>query len=407
MSYSRRGSRGGALFLLKQLDWALQLFVPPRERQIAWISDPDYVGNAYHLYRHTVTARRDLTHVWLVADAAIGARIWAEFEALDGPGRGHRLQVLHRHRPAGYLAFLRSRWSFHTHGVYRWTVSAFGRDCVSLWHGMPVKAIGALNHRTPNPHPTFGTLHLATSHFYRYVIEAAFRADDEQVLLSGLPRCDVLHRPHPAAPDATSVKQALGVAADRRLVLWLPTYRTQVHRCDQKPGIEGFRTFLDDLSQEQWARIEEEAARTSTAVLLKPHPTDPLNHTGHRLDLEHVRLLTDEEWRGFGVELYDALAVTDGLISDLSSVLIDWLPTGRPLGMVGFDPETYPRDVLFPVATLQRSRRVHDLADEAAMVAFFDRVAGQAEPEEDDLSEWLYLPQLTDGSETVLTRVGL
>lgn len=395
------------LRVLRWLDALAQLLVPARDDRVAWISDPDYIGNAHHLYRHVVSTRDAVEHVWLITDPSLRERIEADFVRFGGPTRQHRLQVLDRHSLRGYLAFLRCRRVFHTHGVYRWTTTAVRRQCVSLWHGMPIKAIGALNRRSPNPHPTFGTLHVATSHFFRYVIAAAFGARDDEVLLTGLPRCDVLYRPHPAAPDAEQVREALGVDRDRHLVLWLPTYRTPGHRQWANDGVVGFQTFLDDLTDAQWDMVEREARRTGTEVLVKPHPHDPLNESGHRLSHEHVRLITAQEWTDLELELYDVLAVTDGLISDLSSVLIDWLPTGRPLGMAGFDPETYTRDVLFPVETLHRSARVHDLSDPSVITAFFDAVASGRRSPLDDTVTWLYPPDLTDGCETVLDAVGM
>lgn len=408
-----RGGRALVLRLLQALDWLLQVVVRPDPRQVAWISEPDYVGNAFHLYRHTITERTGLTHVWLVVDPAVAHRVEADFAAWGGPDRGHRLRVVDRHSLVGYWAFLRSRRSFHTHGVYRWTVSAVGRDCVSLWHGMPIKAIGALNTISPNPYPTHGSLHLATSDFFRYVIAAAFDVPTTNVLLTGLPRCDVLHRPHPTAASGPAVRQALGVPPDARLVLWLPTYRTPGHRTHATRGRVGFQTFLDDLTDEQWRRLDDEAGRTGTAVLVKPHPTDPVNDVDvdlrRDLGLHHVRLVSSPAWLTLGLELYDVLAVTDGLISDLSSVLIDWLPTPRPVGMLGFDPATYTRDVLFDVARLQGSRRVHDLSDDAMLVSYFDHVARGAPVSEDGdaVTEWLYRRDLTHGCETVLDAVGL
>src|SRR5690606_31479328 len=171
-----------ALPLLRVLDRIAQLLVPPVPGRIGWVTDPDGIGNAYHLFRHAVTTRRDLHHVWLVVDEAAGRRLQEDFAAFGGLARGHRLDVVARHGLAGYLAYLRCRHVFHTHGVYRWVASALRRDCVSLWHGLPIKAIGALNTITPNPHPTYGTLHVATSDFFRYVIATAFRATPDEVL---------------------------------------------------------------------------------------------------------------------------------------------------------------------------------------------------------------------------------
>ncbi len=391
--------------VLRFLDRLVQLVVPADPRRVAWISDPDYIGNAYHLYRHMVTTRRDLHHVWLVVDEAAGRRIEADFARLGGAERGHRLEVVPRHGPRGYLAYLRCRRVFHTHGVYRWVSSAVRRDCVSLWHGMPIKAIGALNTITPNPHPTFGTHHLATSEFFRYVIAAAFRAAPDEVILSGLPRCDVLRAPSPHGPSRAEVCAALGLPADQRLVLWLPTYRSP-RRDAATPGAT-VRTFLDDLPRGQWDRVARDAARTGCTVVVKPHPYDPLNEAELDLDRPHVRFVTAQQWLDTGIELYDALAVMDGLISDVSSVLLDWWPTGRPLGMVGFDPATYTRDVLFDPEVLHASSRTTDLADDAGCADFFDAVAeGRATSSgEDGLSRWLAHPDVVDGCERVLAAV--
>lgn len=398
------------LRLLKLFDRVLQLLVPADAARICWISDPDYVGNAHHLYRHVLTARSGFEHVWLVTDRGASKRIRADFERWGAAQRGHRLRVLRRHTAAGYVAYLRSRWVFHTCGVYRWVASAVGRDCVSLWHGMPIKAIGALNTVTPNPYPTYGTLHLATSDFYRYLMAQAFCATTDEVLLTGLPRCDVLHGARPLTTDADQLRAVLGVPPTDRLVLWLPTYRTmRGRRGTGATGGAAARGFLDDLTVEQLHRLDEAAAAAEATVVVKPHPYDPFNDVDHDLGLCHVRVVRSPEWLATGVELYDALAFADGLVTDISSVLIDWLTTTRPLGMVGFHPDRYTRDVLFDVSVLRTSPRIQDLADPDQLAVFFDRVAnGTPVPsEEDDLSAWLYHPDLVEGCERVLAEVGL
>ena len=82
-----RARRDARLAALQVLDAAAQLAVPTRDRQVCWVSDPDYSGNAFHLFRHAVETRPGLDHVWLVGPDAPVERITEDFRAWGGPAR--------------------------------------------------------------------------------------------------------------------------------------------------------------------------------------------------------------------------------------------------------------------------------------------------------------------------------
>lgn len=383
----------------------MQLLVAPRPQQVAWISVPDYTGNAFHLYRHMLANRSGIDHVWLVVDPASRQRIEADLRRYERTGGvDSAVRVLDRHSWRGYWAWLRSGCTFHTHGSYAMNRSAHRRRIVSLWHGMPIKVIGALNTLTPNPRPNFGTLHVATSAMYRCVIAAAFRASIDDVVVAGLPRSDVLTRPSPLAPDAEQVRSSLGIPPTHRLVVWMPTYRSEgAHASSATP-----HSFIDDIADDRWRRIGELAARHHTTVLVKLHPFDPANRTVRQPRSANIRVINSDDFLLAGIELYDLLAESDGIISDVSSVMIDYIVTDRPIGIIGFDPSTYHRDVVFPVRALQQSARIHDLRDDEALVDFFERAGGAvAEAVHDDLSIWLNDAPLGQGCEAVLAAVEL
>lgn len=400
--------------LLAPVHHVLQHLVPTRSNQIAWRSTPDYGDNAFHLYRHLLLTRPGLDHCWLVDDTAVRDRVlddlgaWAEATQVD-----NTVRVVAAQSMRGYWTFLRSRHVFHTQGVFRWVRSAVRRDVVSLWHGMPIKAIEAL-YPGARPDPAFGTLHLAMSEPYRQVVADAFRVQPRQVLLAQLPRCDVLNAPSPLAVDRERIKRALGVPAGKRLVLWMPTFRTPEDFHIRPPGIAGFRTFLDDLPAGLWEAIDESAGRADCHVVLKLHRGDPLASTGfdpREWGLEHVRYVPKSGWSqlqaDLHVDLYDVLAVTDGLISDISSVMIDWLLTTKPLGMVGFDASTYVRKVLIDVGRLRDSARVHDLSDPTGIEDFFARLAaGRDACSDPELNDWLCRSDLGPGGEAILSAIG-
>jgi CDP-glycerol glycerophosphotransferase (TagB/SpsB family) len=220
----------------------------------------------------------------------------------------------------------------------------------------------------------------------------------------------VLRVPSPLAPDRQAIRTALGVPDGKRLVLWMPTFRTPQAFRIRPPGMVGFRTFLDDVPLQVWQELDEHAAGAACRIVLKLHPWDALEHSSfdpqQEWGLRHVHLMRAGDWARLHLHLYDVLAVTDGLISDLSSVLIDWLLTSRPLGVVGFDPATFVRDMVIDVPRLFASDRIHDLADPVARKDFFTGLAeGRDVPADPALNEWLCRADLGSGCETVLASV--
>lgn len=414
MSRWRARIRRLVIALLAPVHHVLQHLVPPRSTQVAWRSTPNYGDNAFHLYRHMLLTRPGLEHCWLVDDTAIRDRIIDDLAAWSGQIQANTVRVVAAQSLRGYWTFLRSRHVFHTQGVFRWARTAVRRDVVSLWHGMPIKAIEAL-YPGARPDPAFGTLHLAMSEAYRQVMADAFEVRPQQVLLAQLPRCDVLTDPSPLAADRKRIRDELGIPDDKHLVLWMPTFRTPENFHIRPPGITGFRTFLDDLPPGLWEAIDECAGRAGCHVVLKLHRGDPLASSDfdprREWGLRHVRYVPRSDWArlqaDLHVDLYDVLAVTDGLISDISSVMIDWLLTTKPMGMVGFDPTTFVRDTLIDVSRFRASDRVHDLAGPAELEDFFARIAQARDACEDlALNDWLCRSDLGSGCEAVLSAVG-
>jgi CDP-glycerol glycerophosphotransferase (TagB/SpsB family) len=274
---------------------------------------------------------------------------------------------------------------------------------------MPIKRVGVLDNTSVDIEPAYGSLHLATSELFRFVVALSFAVEVEQVRLSALPRTDVLSRPHAMAPTRAEILRTLGMASDRRLVVWLPTFRTSSLSAALERGRHGPRCFLDDLSAETLAGIDAEAGRWGCTVLVKLHPYDPLNDRDPDDTFEHVRFLRSTEWLATGIELYDLLAVSDALLSDVSSVVIDYLATERPIGLVGFDAGAYTRDLVIPYASLLASRRLDDLSDPRALGPFFEGVAAGTvrARAQDDVGPWLHAAPSGEGCTTVLAAVGL
>ncbi|WP_436793940.1 CDP-glycerol glycerophosphotransferase family protein [Actinospongicola halichondriae] len=363
---TRIGSSGRriALPLLRALDRVVQPMVPVVDDRVCYVSIPDYTDNAYWMYRHLLEVRRDLEHVWLLSDMSQAQRVRDEFAGAEA--RGHRL-VIKRWSARSYLDFMSARVCFHTHGAFGYATPRGRRVSVCLWHGMPVKAIRRLERRDEGMFPVYGSVHVATSSFFRYIIAGVFDAHPRDVLVSGLPRTDVLKGFATPNHDRAAIASQLGFDPDRRWILWMPTHRSE----PDAPGDPRAASFLDALDPALLEALAE--AGGEAQVIVKLHPMDVLNH--RPVDLgPSITLLTAPQWQATGIQLYDLVAASDALITDVSSIFIDYLHTGNPIGVMGFDPSSYTRDTLFDHGHLLRCDAAHRLDTPDDVKRFVDAI---------------------------------
>ena len=61
----------------------------------------------------------------------------------------------------------------------------------------------------------------------------------------------------------------------------------------------------------------------------------------------NVRVIKSQEWQNLGLDLYDALSCSSGLISDVSSVLLDYICSNKPIAVTKSTKNQYTRKILF------------------------------------------------------------
>ncbi|MGW6914961.1 CDP-glycerol glycerophosphotransferase family protein [Kitasatospora sp. NPDC054939] len=272
---------------------------------------------------HAELARRGepLEHLWTVDDAQA---------ALPAGVRAVRVWS-----PEWYEALATCRYLVGNTHFPEFLCRRPGQVVLQTWHGALLKRI-AFDVENPwladhgyldllaREVPHWSVL-LSPSPFATPILRRAFRYGGE-VLESGYPRNDVLARQDPAR--AAAVRSRLGVPADRRVVLYAPTWREDRRRGDG----EGFRLDL---------RIDPAAARRALGadhvLLVRPHAhvREPLPGAGDGF-LYDVADYPDVQ---------DLLLAADVLVTDYSSIMFDFAITGRPVLFFTYDLEHY-RDTL-------------------------------------------------------------
>jgi CDP-glycerol glycerophosphotransferase (TagB/SpsB family) len=234
----------------------------------------------------------------------------------------------------GIWALSRSRVRFTTHGSMGGVGPNPNAVTVNVWHGMPVKYIGLDAHAVGVP----ADVTVATCVEFRDIMAAALDVPVDSVKITGLPRNDRLLD---AVSTAPRTRRALGVPDGVPIVLVLPTWRDEDEI--QRDATDGLG--LIDLDIGELARIAEEAR---VVIFVKPHPLD--RSLRDSSGGGGARVITDRDLADLGLTLYETLAAIDILVTDYSSVWIDYLLTGRPIVFMITDEEHYrvTRGVYFP-----------------------------------------------------------
>lgn len=290
----------------------LSALVPTR-RQVLVSGFPETEGNAVEVAR-ALLRRYDGRVVWLREPSGPHA------DLPDHPS----LVVVDKAGLAGLWAYLRAEAVFYTHGLYGSPRPSARKPLVNLWHGDGPK-------RT-RPEGDAGWLIPATwlvsgTRLFGELKAEAFEVPVERLLVTGNPRTDALWR----APSAEALA-SLGITGD--FVLWMPTYRAT--RSDgvvkawsdggAPVGLDEVRPLLDALGER------------GVQLVVKPHPLDAEERRG-----PGVVTVTNDDLARVGLEPYALLGASAGLVTDYSSVWVDYLLLDRPLAFLVPDREAYSR----------------------------------------------------------------
>jgi CDP-glycerol glycerophosphotransferase len=208
-----------------------------------------------------------------------------------------------------------------------------GQFYAQTWHGTPLKKIG-FDISQPQFISGMGyfdvlaadvarwDLLLSPNPFSTPIMRGAFRYDGE-ILESGYPRNDVL-RSGEADRIAAEVRRRLGLPDGKKVVLYAPTWRDNQYYAS---GRYRFDLRLD--LERAWRELGDDHV-----FLIR----------GHHHMAEDVPAGTRP---GFAVnvtaypDISELFLVSDVLITDYSSVMFDFAPTGRPIVFFTYDLEQY------------------------------------------------------------------
>lgn len=230
-----------------------------------------------------------------------------------------------------YLA--QARFAFYTHQRPEFKLNR-GETYVNLWHGAGPKRptyidIGA----------NFDYV-LYSSDIFKEAFVNYFSCKESQLLPLGNPRNDLLFKPGEGLSKIIS-------RSYRKVIIWMPTFRVSSTGRADFVDVENQNHGLPIVNSD--AKLKELDAILSAhdmLLIVKTHPMEDLSAINME-GKENILLLTNRELDSKAVFLYTLLKDTDALITDVSSVYVDYLLLDKPIGFTVDDLGNYKTGYIF------------------------------------------------------------
>ena len=207
---------------------------------------------------------------------------------------------------------------------------------IDLWHGIPMKGMNLMDSGELYPKPlAYIDYFNVCSNFEKTILNSCFGMKQKKYTVLGSARNDYLFN------DKNSVvKTLLNINKNAKLICFLPTYR------DQFNG--NYKSFVSKLTFDKFnlSQFNLFLKKNNFFVILKYHPNDKnlLENQLRNKKLSNFRLLSEGFLKTKDLELYELLGCSDLLITDYSSVYLDYLLTEKPIIFIPTKIEEYKKN---------------------------------------------------------------
>ncbi|MFI6605206.1 bifunctional glycosyltransferase family 2 protein/CDP-glycerol:glycerophosphate glycerophosphotransferase [Streptomyces sp. NBC_01336] len=280
-----------------------------------------YSDSPRAVHEEMVRRRVDLEQLWVVRD-----------DQVEVPPTARAIRMW---SPEWYEALARSRYVVANNHLPDWFEKRADQVVVQTWHGTPLKRIGhdiesvhfadkRYLERVEKEVQNWDML-VSPNSFSTPILQRAFQFPGEMVEC-GYPRNDILRRPG-MEHRAEEIRRRIGLPAGKRVIMYAPTWRDDQYYAPGKYKFD-FRIDLEDAR----ARLGDDHV-----LMVRRHPNvvDPVPGAGDGFVFD----VSDYP------DMADLSLITDVMITDYSSLMFDYVNTGRPILFFTYDLDHY-RDTL-------------------------------------------------------------
>ena len=299
----------------------------PTTNLICFSSFPDYSDNAYAMYLYMIKTGLNNKYrlVWLVSERDSIQKV------SNDVCKDTHTHVVYKYSFLGLWSYIRARYVFETHGLFPALKLNQPTDKhICLWHGMPLKHIGA-SMKEGKPCSVNFNYTIASSKIFQPIMAESFACSLDKVIVTGQPRCDLLFEPTDWFDE-----KGINLSKYEKIGIWMPTYRKSIIGIERLDGTYN-NHGVSFLEEDEIRQLDILLRKMKTLLLLKIHPMDALQNASFE-GFSNIVFIRPQD---FHSQLYPLLGACDFLLTDYSSVFIDYQILRRPIGFVMNDIEEY------------------------------------------------------------------
>lgn len=312
-------------------DFILKCFsLLPSKKRIIFESHPEMACNTYPVYKYLLEKglNKKYEFVWLSENAS---------QYKDAPSENTKF-INYTKSAKSFGEKLKTMYYLSTAKALVYSnqlLGTYGKDRISLWlqHGMPLKASNGtycIKNKCTNA--------LCMSEFFADNFSSDARVDKDKMIFMGFPRNDLL------LTENDSLAK-FGFDKYDKVIFWLPTFRQRTAGARSKKvgdfemEVKGTGIPAIDTVHEM-QKVNFFLKANNCLLILKPHPVQDLSAMKD-INLSNFFIISDNDLKEKGVQLYELLGRCDAMITDYSSVYYDYLLTDKPMGLTIGDIDEY------------------------------------------------------------------
>ncbi|MGO1470058.1 MAG: CDP-glycerol glycerophosphotransferase family protein [Tissierella sp.] len=230
---------------------------------------------------------------------------------------------------------LRANYIFYSYADIKRFKPVRDQKVIDTMHGSPLKNIGYLAGQSRFKklwrfEDTFSHI-LCVSDFFKDVVKRSFGAKEEQCIVLGYPRNDMIFK-----KDDELSKLSIDRESLNNIIMWLPTWRGDSRVGTNKESDSDFPILnLNNIDY-----LNEFLLKSNTLLIIKPHPNQlKLNVLSQKHS--NIKVFDNKDLEENNASLYKIFGEVDALLTDYSSVYFDFLLTMKPIGFTIDDFDSY------------------------------------------------------------------
>lgn len=302
----------------------LGMFIPVKKNMYVFESVPVYGDNTFPIYQYLVENKYQMRKsVWIVHNDHDYEIVRSKGDiALKDYGTSKISKICNLIKVNYNLA--RTEYYFFSHINSSKIIPSKKQKFTNLTHGVPIK--DSSNRHYPL---IFQNGIVTTSSFAGKLRTYTYGGGEEQLEILGYPRNDYIF------PKKIVTNKINNNITNKKFGVWLPTYRTHSSELVK----DGHDYFPLQMNSEQWVELDKHLEVLDYQIYLKPHPAQKLEISDN--NLANIKFVSDDWLFENDLTLYQFLSSSSFLITDYSSVYLDYLLIDKPMIFTFDDIEEY------------------------------------------------------------------